>query len=82
MIYLAQSGHPGGSLFCVNILYVLYNKIMRINRSDPQWNDRDILILSKGHAAPALYALLANVGFIERESSNKPSSIRQITRIY
>ncbi len=67
MIYLAQSGHPGGSLSCVNILYVLYNKIMRINRTDPQWSDRDILILSKGHAAPALYAVLANVGFIGRE---------------
>ncbi len=66
MIYLAQSGHPGGSLSCVNILYILYNKIMRINRSDPQWSDRDILILSKGHAAPALYAVLSNIGFIER----------------
>ena len=67
MIYLAQSGHPGGSLSCVNILYILYNKIMRINRTDPQWSDRDILILSKGHAAPTLYAVLANVGFIGRE---------------
>jgi transketolase len=67
MIYLAQSGHPGGSLSCVNILYILYNKIMRINRSDPQWSDRDILILSKGHAAPALYAVLSNIGFIERD---------------
>ena len=67
MIYLAQSGHPGGSLSCVNILYVLYNKVMRINRSNPQWNDRDILILSKGHAAPALYAVLSNIGFIGRE---------------
>jgi len=67
MVYLAQSGHPGGSLSCVNTLYILYNKIMRINRTDPQWSDRDILILSKGHAAPALYAVLANVGFIGRE---------------
>ncbi|MFX0186833.1 MAG: transketolase [Candidatus Hodarchaeota archaeon] len=67
MIYLAQSGHPGGSLSCVNILYVLYNKIMRINRSDPLWKDRDIFILSKGHAAPALYAVLSNFGYINRE---------------
>jgi len=67
MIYLAQSGHPGGSLSCVNILYILYNKIMRINRSDPQWSDRDILILSKGHAAPALYAVLSNISFIKRD---------------
>ena len=62
-----RQGHPGGSLSCVNILYVLYNKIMRINRSDPQWSDRDILILSKGHAAPALYAVLSNIGFIGRK---------------
>ena len=47
MIYLAQSGHPGGSLSCVNILYILYNKIMNINRNEPQWSDRDILILVK-----------------------------------
>ncbi len=67
MIYLAQSGHPGGSLSCVNILYILYKKIMRINTSDPQWIERDILILSKGHAAPALYAVLSNIGFIRRE---------------
>ena len=67
MIYLAQSGHPGGSLSCVNILYLLYHKILRINRDDPQWSDRDILILSKRHAAPALYAVLSSIGFIDRE---------------
>ena len=67
MIYIAQSGHPGGSLSCINILYILYNKIMRISTSDPQWIERDILILSKGHAAPALYAVLSNIGFISRE---------------
>jgi len=67
MIYLAQSGHPGGSLSCVNILYLLYNKIMRINRNNPLWKDRDIFILSKGHAAPALYAVLSNFGYIKRD---------------
>ena len=67
MIYLAQSGHPGGSLSCVNILYLLYNKIMRINRNNPLWKDRDIFILSKGHAAPALYAILSKIGFINTE---------------
>ena len=66
MIYLAQSGHLGGSLSCANILYILHNKIMRINRNNPQWKDRDIFILSKGHAAPALYAVLSKVGFIDR----------------
>jgi len=67
MIYTAQSGHPGGSLSCVNTLYLLYNKIMRIDRHNPRWEDRDIFILSKGHAAPALYAVLSNVGYIKKD---------------
>ncbi|MFX1501116.1 MAG: transketolase [Promethearchaeota archaeon] len=67
MIYTAQSGHPGGSLSCANILYILYNNILRINQKNPQWEERDIFILSKGHAAPALYAVLSKIGFIERE---------------
>ncbi|MFX0037008.1 MAG: transketolase [Candidatus Hermodarchaeota archaeon] len=67
MIYKAQSGHPGGSLSCANIIYLLYNNIMRINRENPTWEDRDIFILSKGHAAPALYAVLSKFGFIRRE---------------
>ncbi|MFW9970655.1 MAG: transketolase [Candidatus Odinarchaeota archaeon] len=67
MIYNAQSGHPGGSLSCVNIIYLLYNNIMRINLQNPTWEERDIFILSKGHAAPALYAVLSKLGFIQRE---------------
>ncbi|MFX1311013.1 MAG: transketolase [Promethearchaeota archaeon] len=67
MIFKAQSGHPGGSLSCVNIIYLLYNKIMRINRKDPSWNQRDLFILSKGHAVPALYAVLSKIGFINRD---------------
>ncbi|MFX1316554.1 MAG: transketolase [Promethearchaeota archaeon] len=67
MIYQAQSGHPGGSLSCANIIYLLYNNIMKINRNNPQWENRDIFILSKGHAAPALYAVLSNIGFIKKE---------------
>ncbi|MHA1491059.1 MAG: transketolase [Promethearchaeota archaeon] len=67
MIYLAKSGHPGGSLSCASIIYLLYNKILKMNREDPQWEDRDIFILSKGHAAPALYAVLSNIGYIRRE---------------
>lgn len=67
MIHLAQSGHPGGSLSCANIIYLLYNNVMKINRQDPQWSDRDIFILSKGHAAPALYAVLSKIGFIKRD---------------
>ncbi|MFX1378923.1 MAG: transketolase [Promethearchaeota archaeon] len=67
MIYKAQSGHPGGSLSCVNIIYLLYSKIMRINYHNPTWKERDIFILSKGHAAPALYAVLSKFNFIKRE---------------
>ncbi len=67
MIYKAHSGHPGGSLSCVNIIYLLYKHIMRINHENPTWEERDIFILSKGHAAPALYAVLSKFGFIKRE---------------
>ena len=67
MIFKAQSGHPGGSLSCSNIIYLLYNQIMKINRENPTWEGRDIFILSKGHAAPALYAVLSKFGFIKRE---------------
>jgi transketolase len=67
MIYNAQSGHPGGSLSCVNIIYLLYYSIMRINFKNPSWKERDMFILSKGHAAPALYAVLSKFGLIKRE---------------
>ncbi len=67
MIYEAQSGHLGGSLSCANIIYLLYNNIMRINPKNPLWKERDIFILSKGHAAPALYAVLSKLGYIKRE---------------
>jgi transketolase len=67
MIFQAQSGHPGGSLSCITLIYLLYNNVMKINREDPQWIERDIFILSKGHAAPALYAVLSKIGFIKRE---------------
>jgi transketolase len=68
MIYEAQSGHPGGSLSCANIIYLLYTHIMTINFDDPTWEERDIFILSKGHAAPALYAVLSSIGFIEKDA--------------
>ncbi len=63
MIFEAGTGHPGGSLSCVDILVVLYFVIMRHNPKDPNWILRDIFILSKGHAAPALYAILAECGY-------------------
>ncbi|MBA7642571.1 Apulose-4-phosphate transketolase subunit A [subsurface metagenome] len=59
----AGSGHPGGSLSAVEIITVLYFKLLRHKPSDPQWADRDRFILSKGHAAPLLYAALAECGY-------------------
>lgn len=63
MTAAAGSGHPGGSLSCVEILVNLYFRIMRIDPARPDWPDRDRFVLSKGHAAPALYATLAERGF-------------------
>ncbi len=67
MIYKAGSGHSGGSLSCAEILTVLYYRVMRGRPEDPYWEDRDRLLLSKGHAAPALYATLAGRGYFASE---------------
>jgi transketolase len=64
MIGKAGSGHPGGSLSAVEILTALYFKVLRHKPLDPQWPDRDRFILSKGHAAPVLYATLAECGYL------------------
>jgi transketolase len=63
MITRAGSGHPGGSLSAVEIITALYWKVLRHKPSDPNWKDRDRFILSKGHAAPVLYAALAECGY-------------------
>lgn len=67
MLYTCQSGHPGGSLSCVEILLALYYKVARVDPKNPDWEDRDRIVLSKGHACPALYAVLADKGFFPRE---------------
>ena len=67
MTYHAASGHPGGSLSVTDILVALLFREMRIDPGRPDWPERDKLILSKGHAAPALYATLAARGFLPRE---------------
>ncbi len=67
MIYAGGSGHPGGSLSAVEILTALYFHVMRIRPEQPDWPERDRFILSKGHAAPAIYAVLAERGFFPRE---------------
>jgi len=63
MLYEAGSGHPGGSLSVLDILVLLYYRVMRIDAANCQYHDRDRLVLSKGHACPALYAVLADKGF-------------------
>lgn len=60
-------GHLGGSLSIVELLSVLYGKHMKYDPKNPSWEDRDMLVLSKGHAGPGVYSTLANVGFIEKE---------------
>jgi len=67
MTYEAKSGHPGGSLSACEILTALYFKEMRIDPNNPKWEDRDRFVLSKGHATPALYAVLAERGFFPKE---------------
>jgi len=67
MIGAAGSGHPGGSLSAVEIVTALYFHIMRLDPQNPDWPDRDRFILSKGHAAPLLYAALAHRGYFRRE---------------
>ncbi len=62
MVYNAGSGHPGGSLSATDILVALYFKIMKYDPKNPKWEDRDRFLLSKGHAAPAQYAVLAELG--------------------
>lgn len=62
------SGHIGGSLSIVELLAVLYGKQMRYQATQPLWEERDQLVLSKGHAGPALYSTLANVGFFEKKN--------------
>ena len=67
MIHGAKSGHPGGSLSAVEILTALYFDEMNIDPTNPKMEDRDRFVLSKGHAAPVLYATLAQKGYFDKE---------------
>lgn len=66
-VYSAKSGHPGGALSCADILTVLYFNQMNVDEKKPEDPNRDRLILSKGHASPALYAVLAEKGYFPKE---------------
>ena len=63
MIHRRQAGHPGGSLSAVEIVALLYFKIMNIDPHNPNWEERDRFLLSKGHASALLYAALAKRGY-------------------
>jgi transketolase len=76
----AKSGHPGGSLSAVEILVSLYfGGHLRHDPSNPQWKDRDRFLLSKGHAAPVLYAVMAEAGYVP---ASELKTLRQIGSIY
>jgi len=65
MLAEAGSGHPGGSLSAADIVTALYFEVMNVNPEQPKWPERDRFVLSKGHAAPVLYAALAERGYFE-----------------
>ena len=80
MIGEAKSGHPGGSLSAVELLVTLYWDVMRHDPANPRWPARDRFILSKGHAAPVLYAVMAECGYCpvdELKTLRKMGSIYQ-----
>ena len=79
-VFNAKSGHPGGSLSAADIITYLYFKEMKVDPANPQWDERDRFVLSKGHAAPALYGALAIKGFFpedEIKNLRKPTSFLQ-----
>ncbi len=67
MVYRAQAGHPGGSLSEIDLISALYGNYLRVKPDEPNWDDRDRFILSKGHASPGMYAILAEMGFITKK---------------
>ena len=69
--YNAKSGHPGGSLSVADILTVLFFNQMNIDAKNPRAKERDRLVLSKGHVAPALYSVLAEKGFFDKNELKK-----------
>jgi transketolase len=79
MIGAAGSGHPGGSLSATEIVVTLFWDVMRHDPANPQWPDRDRIILSKGHAAPVLYAAMAECGYTPVETLN---TLRKLGSIY
>ncbi len=79
MITAAKSGHPGGSLSAVELLVGLYFDQMKHDPQNPKWADRDRFILGKGHAAPVLYSVMAECGYLPKDQLN---TLRQMGSIY
>ncbi len=77
----AKSGHPGGSLSAVEIVVELFFDYMKIDPKNPSWVDRDRFILSKGHAAPVLYAAMAELGYAETPISQL-NTLRKLGSVY
>jgi transketolase len=75
MIHAGKSGHPGGSLSCLDIIMTLFADVLRYDSLRPDWSDRDRFVLSKGHGVPALYAVLAECGYFP---SDWLMSLRQL----
>ena len=67
MLHISKSGHPGGSLSELEILIALYYEVMNIDPKNPNKEDRDLFVLSKGHACPGLYAVLADKGYFPKD---------------
>ena len=80
MVHRAQAGHPGGSLSEIDLLVGLYGGILRVRPDDPDWEDRDRFILSKGHASPGMYAVLLSMGSsatrISKATASKEAFVR------
>ena len=75
MVHGAASGHPGGSLSCLDVLTTLYFDVMNVDVNDPRKADRDRFVMSKGHCSPALYPVLALKGFFPVEDLSQFRSI-------
>jgi transketolase len=67
MIHAAKSGHPGGSFSALEIIMTLFHSVLKYRSREPLWEDRDRFVLSKGHAIPALYAVLSEVGYFPED---------------
>ena len=81
MITAAKSGHPGGSLSAVELVVDLFYNQMRIDPANPKWAERDRFILSKGHAAPVLYSVMAEIGYVD-VPKDKLNTLRQFGSVF